>query len=296
MPFTPAHAAAVRPLTRWGLPTSALVVGSMAPDFPYYVPDAWRVLPNGLTHSVVGIVTVDVLLGVLGLALWHGLLAPLAVQAAPPSWRVRFARIGQGRPAAASAAGSPTPSAASTRGSGRAGGSGRGLARGRGRRLAAVVAALVVGATTHVVWDEFTHARRFADRHLAPFSASWAGQPGWWWAQQLSGVVGLLVVGWWVAGRWRESARAGKSRRASGRGGALRQAPPDTALAVVARLGLLAAAVLALAVGVRTGLHGTSVSGTGYAVATRAGAAAGAVVLPLSVGVRVAAEVLRRRA
>ena len=36
MPFTGSHPAAVLPFLRSGLPPSALVIGSMAPDFPYY--------------------------------------------------------------------------------------------------------------------------------------------------------------------------------------------------------------------------------------------------------------------
>jgi len=44
LPFTLAHPAAVLPLRRTGLVFSALVVGSMAPDFPYFlsVSDAIR--------------------------------------------------------------------------------------------------------------------------------------------------------------------------------------------------------------------------------------------------------------
>ncbi len=36
MPWTVSHPAAAAPFARWGLVLSALVVGSMAPDFVYF--------------------------------------------------------------------------------------------------------------------------------------------------------------------------------------------------------------------------------------------------------------------
>ncbi|MDQ7908342.1 DUF4184 family protein [Phytohabitans sp. ZYX-F-186] len=48
MPFTGSHPAAVLPLVRWGLPPAALVIGSMVPDLPYYLPTPVNVLsPQG---------------------------------------------------------------------------------------------------------------------------------------------------------------------------------------------------------------------------------------------------------
>ncbi|MFD6096129.1 DUF4184 family protein [Nocardiopsis flavescens] len=85
MPFTPAHVAAVLPLARTRLPLAALVVGSMAPDLPYYLP-----LPVGasVTHFPLGLPVV-VLLGAVVWACWtYALRAPLAAlagrEAGPP--------------------------------------------------------------------------------------------------------------------------------------------------------------------------------------------------------------------
>ncbi|MBM0258537.1 DUF4184 family protein [Micromonospora sp. 4G55] len=70
MPFTGSHVAAVLPLTRsaWLVPS---VVGSMVPDLPYYLP-----LPveATLTHSLGRVLGTDMLLGLVVLALRHGLL------------------------------------------------------------------------------------------------------------------------------------------------------------------------------------------------------------------------------
>jgi hypothetical protein len=87
VPFTASHPAAVLPLVRLGLVPSALVIGSMVPDVPYFVPSP---VGAGTTHSAIGVVTVDVVLGLVLYAVWHGLLAPGAVALAPAALRRRL--------------------------------------------------------------------------------------------------------------------------------------------------------------------------------------------------------------
>ncbi|MCP2166434.1 DUF4184 family protein [Goodfellowiella coeruleoviolacea] len=140
MPFTFAHPAAVLPLRRvlW---FPGLVAGSVAPDIAYYLP-----LPGGpdTTHSVVGLVGADLLLGALLVVLGRLVLAPL-LALAPAGWGARtappgrFTRIGWRSQAGASA----TP------------------------RLGWLVGAgsVVVGAATHAVWDAFTQTHGAAVRH-----------------------------------------------------------------------------------------------------------------------------------
>ncbi|RHW25669.1 DUF4184 family protein [Nocardioides immobilis] len=59
--MTLAHPAAVLPLGRLGLPMTALVAGSVVPDIPLFL---WWVRGYELTHSLVGILVVDVVLAV----------------------------------------------------------------------------------------------------------------------------------------------------------------------------------------------------------------------------------------
>ncbi|MGR7024110.1 DUF4184 family protein [Geodermatophilus sp. URMC 62] len=76
MPSPGSHQAAVLPLLRTGLPAPALVAGS--PARTCHPPGR----PDRPTHGLLGIVTVDVLLGAAAWALWHGLLAAAMAAAA----------------------------------------------------------------------------------------------------------------------------------------------------------------------------------------------------------------------
>ena len=121
MPFTGSHPAAVLPLLGTPLCASALVIGSMIPDLPYYAP-----LPLGsrLTHSLAGIVGVDPLLGLVVFVAWHGLLVPPALAYAPAALARRL-------PADLE----------------------RGLRRRlRPAQLPLLYASFLVGAATHVFW------------------------------------------------------------------------------------------------------------------------------------------------
>jgi hypothetical protein len=66
VPFTPSHVAAVLPFARTPLVPSALVIGSMGPDLFYYVP---LPIERSFTHSLTGVFTVDLVLGVVLFAL-----------------------------------------------------------------------------------------------------------------------------------------------------------------------------------------------------------------------------------
>ena len=171
MPFTGSHPAAVLPLLRTPLPASALVIGSTAPDIPYYEP-----FVSGPTHSAVGIVTIDLLLGAVAWLVWHGLLAAPALAAAPRALRERV--VGRVQVGLRVRLTGPGP-------------------------VVLVLLALVVGAATHVGWDAFTHPGRFGPDHLAVLADRFHGRPGYSWAQYASGVLGALALVAWLLRWWR---------------------------------------------------------------------------------------------
>lgn len=145
MPWTFAHPAAVLPLRRWShrLPFAGLVLGSMAPDFGYYV-GAFDLAHHA--HQPLGWFTLCLLPGLAIAWLLH-------------TWRARFIALlpqpHRGALAAAflTAAASPAD-----------GGPAAVARAGHGLPWLATSAAVVLGAATHTVWDAFTHSHGFAVR------------------------------------------------------------------------------------------------------------------------------------
>ncbi len=126
MPFTVSHVAAVLPLHAWSkarLPLSALMIGSMSPDFPYFVPLA---AVRFTVHNLPGLFWFCLPVGVAAWWLFVRFLERPTLALIPEPWR----------------AGLPPPTH-------------------RISSSLAVRAAIgvLLGAVTHVVWDAFTHAR-----------------------------------------------------------------------------------------------------------------------------------------
>ncbi|QIK67826.1 DUF4184 family protein [Nocardioides sp. HDW12B] len=161
MPLTLSHPAAVLPLRRVpglaALPAAALVIASMVPDLPMFVPGrgGYR-----LSHSLLGVVTVDVAVTLLLLLVWDRVLRDALVDLSPRVVRDRFPR------------------------------------RARLPRASWLLApaAAALGALTHVTWDAFTHPGRWGVRQVAWLGQDHLGLAGHQWAQYASGVLGLGVV------------------------------------------------------------------------------------------------------
>jgi hypothetical protein len=155
VPLSPAHPAAVLPLQRLGLPLSALVIGSLAPDLPVYLPVG---VDYQTTHSGRGI-SVDVVIGLALLWLWFALLRDAVVDLTP-SLRTRApARVRLDR---------------------------------RAWLLAPL--ALAIGAATHVLWDSATHDWGFIVEELPLLREQYGPMRGYQWLQQLSTAAGSIAV------------------------------------------------------------------------------------------------------
>lgn len=128
MPFTPAHVMAVLPGVRWHdrlrLDTTCLVIGSMAPDFEYFVRGEQV---SRISHTLLGLVVFDIPATLILAALWHALVKA-HVRAVLPAGNVGAMLQRPWRP------------------------------RWTAWTVASVVLSAVTGTFTHLAWDGVTHA------------------------------------------------------------------------------------------------------------------------------------------
>jgi hypothetical protein len=229
----------VLPLLGLGLAPSALVIGSMSPDIPYFAPGPFD---STFTHSLVGVVSADVVLSLVVYAVWHALLAPAGVAIAPASLRRRL----------------PPEASPGLR---------RRLASPRAMLL--VVVACALGALTHLLWDSFTHEGRWGERHVPWLSEQQGVLPGYLWAQYVSSVLGAVVLAVWVVRWWRTTPHAPADRHVP--------ASAIAALAVVA-VATVVGAVTGV-IGARTADGAPDMHSAVIEAIVRGGTAAGIAVL-----------------
>ena len=166
MPFTLAHPAAVLPLRDLRLPMPAMVAGAMVPDLPMLLGFGSR----HLSHSFLGVVTLDLAMGLAALVLWYAVYRrPLADLAFDP-WRGRLPDV--------------VPMDV--------------------RTWLLSVPGVVVGALTHVVWDAFTHDDTWGVDLVPALTESYRGVAVYEVLQQVFSAVGLVAV-LWVAWRYLSS-------------------------------------------------------------------------------------------
>lgn len=179
MPFTFAHPAAVIPVHRVlkhrGV-LSALVIGSMAPDFQNFLPFN---VERADSHSLAGMLWFSLPVGMAVFLIFHLLLKKPLCALLPPSIAVRLASLIN------------APSLPSFSG-------------------AAIVFSLLLGTLTHLVWDAFTHytfvttvALPMLTRHL--LSVGGYHVYPYKLLQHASTLIGTALVGYWSL-RWLRSA------------------------------------------------------------------------------------------
>jgi len=170
MPFTPTHMLAALPIARhWSSPGifSALMIGSMVPDWPLYIP----VGPEyQLTHSFLGIFIACMPLGLAVTLLFVAAVRRPLLELAPSGLQQRLIRFVRARPR---------------------------LTAGSIARLALAVC---VGATTHIVWDAFTHRGAWGVELLPGLQLVWFNAleeniSGYMVLQHGSSLIGLPLMG-----------------------------------------------------------------------------------------------------
>ncbi len=169
MPFTLSHPAAILPLRRKGLVFSALVIGSMAPDFNYFIP---YMPEKSFTHSIPGIFLFCIPVGFIVLFLFHKTLKQPFLSLLPENHRLRLLNFSSGF--------SFLPP----------------------RRLFLILFSMFLGVLTHLLWDSFTHlygwgviAFPFFQQPLIHIGSR--GIALYTVLQHLSTAIGLVIIGAW---------------------------------------------------------------------------------------------------
>ncbi|GAB6139613.1 DUF4184 family protein [Methylosoma difficile] len=172
MPFTVSHAAAVLPIPNLlgkHVSLSALIIGSLSPDLPYFL----HLFTGAFSHTLPGIILLCLPLGLACYLLFHGICKRPATALLPDFLSARLA------PQVFDAPLWPKTS------------------------FITVVFSIVLGALTHIGWDAFTHydtpvTLRFAFFQQPVFTV--AGHPLLMYKllQYLSSIFGLLVIARWI--------------------------------------------------------------------------------------------------
>src|SRR4051812_6991227 len=89
MPFTPAHAVVALPFLRTPLVPAAIAIGAMAPDIPLFF-RTWP--PYALTHSWIGVFTIDLVIAFALLLVWRLVLRPAVIPLTPRWFALRWPR------------------------------------------------------------------------------------------------------------------------------------------------------------------------------------------------------------
>lgn len=190
MPFTLAHAAAARPFRRTSLAMPALIIGTFAPDLTYFLFFG----PRGrFSHSLLGIFCLTLPLGLAVLWLFESVVKAPLMGLLPEAIRRRLNQPAR-QPGQQGLAG-----------------------------LIRVVAAMLLGIATHILWDSFTHGNTWITRrwisldrtvHLPVLGTI----PYFKVLQHGSTMAGVAVVALWFA-HWYRTTQPAESLDAELSGG-----------------------------------------------------------------------------
>jgi Domain of unknown function (DUF4184) len=173
MPFTPAHPAMVLPLLkvdRKYLSATGLIVGSMAPDFEYFI--KMRINSNH-SHTIAGLLYFDLPMTLALAFAFHGLVKRNLISNLPPFFQ---RRLGQLLDLDFKQYFMTYP--------------------------VAFIGAALLGSFLHLFWDSFTHPTGFFVNRLpfydiiVPFDG--IKYPLYYALQTISTIIGLTVVGVYV--------------------------------------------------------------------------------------------------
>jgi hypothetical protein len=174
MPFTPAHVAAVIPflkLDRRYVSATALVIGSMVPDFEYFFKFS---VNTSFSHTIWGMFWFDVPVTLVLALLFHLIVKRNLLANLPLFLQSKFADMQELDF----------------------------IAYLKTNAFVFVICALV-GSATHILWDGFTHFNGYFVRLFNFYNGSYVpyddvNYPMWYALQHASTVTGLLIVSLYI--------------------------------------------------------------------------------------------------
>lgn len=170
MPFTPAHASIVLPLLRLKpqhVSATALVIGSVAPDFEYFLKMS---VSSKYSHTILGILYFDIPLTVLLAFLFHGVVKENLISNLPAFFQYRFQNLLK-----------------------------LNFKDYFKTHYWIVLISAFIGSFSHIFWDAFTHNDGFFAQHISLYKhvvVPYDGvqYPLFYALQNISTAVGLVIV------------------------------------------------------------------------------------------------------
>ena len=166
MPNPIAHPAAAIPFMKVGLVFSALVAGSLSPDFGYFM--RWN---EFYMYTIPGLFLFNLPVGLVLLWLFHALVKWPLLSLLPLGLQRRLYRHAQG------------------------------FSFGPPKRFLLIVLSVLVGSITHVILDSLTHSYGWAVETFAFLRIRVGGMPLYSILQDLGSLVGIVLLIYWFA-RW----------------------------------------------------------------------------------------------
>jgi hypothetical protein len=166
MPTPIAHPAAAIPFTKVGLVFSALVAGSLSPDFGYFMP--WSTF---YMYTIPGLFLFNLPVGLAILVLFQVFIKWPLLSLLPTSLQRRLYKHA------------------------------RGFSFGPPKHFLVILLSVLVGSITHIIWDSFTHVYGWMVEQFAFLSIRVGGTPLYSLLQDLGSLVGIGLLLYWLI-RW----------------------------------------------------------------------------------------------
>jgi Domain of unknown function (DUF4184) len=182
VPFTLAHGAAALPFQRCRLVPSALLVGTFAPDFEYFI----RLSPDDrFGHTLVGSLILTLPLALLVLWLFHAYVRTPLTRLMPDPVQRRLTTEDES------------------------------FHFGGASRIALIIASILLGIATHLVWDSFTHSGTWLYYHWPLLSEQFRLPvvglvPFYKLFQHASTMIGIGALSIWLALWYRATQPSGR--------------------------------------------------------------------------------------